>query len=292
MTRFCGRWWDEIRRTSFHPNRLAPVVVSGLAYRPSPGERQPGAGGSSGLDFGMKHVVGLSGGKDSTALALRLVEIEPRNYEYLITPTGNELPEMLQHWLKLELLLGKKLIRVTANKDLLGLIEFFAALPNHRQRWCTRMLKIEPTIAWIKENSPALLYVGLRADEELREGIYGDQVTSRFPLKEWGWKLADVQAYLRKRGIKIPKRTDCAWCYGQQLSEWWNLWRDHQELYREAVDIEAKYGHTFRSPTRDSWPVKLADLAKLFEAGKLPPRADNQLDLMDTEYQACRACSL
>ena len=49
----------------------------------------------------MKHVIGLSGGKDSTALALRLAEIEPRDYEYICNETGNELPEMQAHWAKL-----------------------------------------------------------------------------------------------------------------------------------------------------------------------------------------------
>lgn len=46
----------------------------------------------------MRHIVGISGGKDSVALALRLQEVEPREYDYLITPTGNELPEMFEHW--------------------------------------------------------------------------------------------------------------------------------------------------------------------------------------------------
>jgi hypothetical protein len=55
----------------------------------------------------MKHIVAISGGKDSTALALHLAEIEPRDYTYLITPTGDELPEMVEHWEKLEQLLGK-----------------------------------------------------------------------------------------------------------------------------------------------------------------------------------------
>jgi 3'-phosphoadenosine 5'-phosphosulfate sulfotransferase (PAPS reductase)/FAD synthetase len=59
------------------------------------------------------HVVGLSGGKDSTAMALRLVEVEPREYTYVITPTGDELPPMVEHWKRLETLLGKPLIRVT-----------------------------------------------------------------------------------------------------------------------------------------------------------------------------------
>ena len=58
------------------------------------------------------HIVALSGGKDSTALALRLKEIEPRNYIYVCTPTGDELPEMIAHWHKLSSLLGQPILRV------------------------------------------------------------------------------------------------------------------------------------------------------------------------------------
>lgn len=133
----------------------------------------------------MNHIVGLSGGKDSTAMALRLMEVEPRDYTYICTPTGHELPEMDQHWAKLEILLGKPLIRLT-NHTLEFWINEFNALPNWRQRWCTRLLKIEPTIAYLRSNQPAILYVGLRADEETREGIYSDDVESDFPLRRWG----------------------------------------------------------------------------------------------------------
>ena len=60
-----------------------------------------------------KHIVGLSGGKDSTALAIRLRELNPGiDYEYICTPTGNELPEVEVHWDKLECILEKKLTRL------------------------------------------------------------------------------------------------------------------------------------------------------------------------------------
>jgi 3'-phosphoadenosine 5'-phosphosulfate sulfotransferase (PAPS reductase)/FAD synthetase len=91
----------------------------------------------------MMHVVALSGGKDSTAMALRLAEVEPRDYTYVCTPRGNELPEMFEHWNRLGELLGKRLHPVLGG-TLVGLVERWNALPNWRQRWCTRMLKIEP----------------------------------------------------------------------------------------------------------------------------------------------------
>lgn len=237
----------------------------------------------------MRHVVGLSGGKDSTALALRLAEVEPRDYEYICTPTGDELPEMERWWKRLEVLLGKPLIRITNPKagSLNELIQIMGALPNHRQRWCTRMLKIEPTIAWCVKNAPVKLYVGLRADEDEREGIYGDHVLSDFPFRRWDWGIKDVWGYLEQRGLAdcIPVRTDCARCYGQRLAEWYRLWRDNPDLYWEAAAQEVWHGHTFRSPERDTWPAGLVELAAEFARGR---KIRGGTDVK----RVCRACSL
>lgn len=240
------------------------------------------------------HVVALSGGKDSTAMALRLAEIEPRDYCYVCTPTGNELPEMFAHWRLLGEMLGKPILPVMGG-TLDGLIRKQSALPNWRQRWCTRMLKIEPYAAWLLQQSEAhdkiVSYVGLRADEVEREGgDYTDVpgVVSRYPMREWGWNLSDVQRYLSDRGVAIPTRTDCAVCFYQRLGEWWNLWKLNPREYAEGEQYEELTGHTFRSPGRDSWPASLKDLRLEFEAGHIPAGADVQMNLIGS--MQCRAC--
>jgi 3'-phosphoadenosine 5'-phosphosulfate sulfotransferase (PAPS reductase)/FAD synthetase len=59
------------------------------------------------------HIVALSGGKDSTALAIRLKELNPnRKYIYICTPTGDELPEMELHWANLESILDQPIVKV------------------------------------------------------------------------------------------------------------------------------------------------------------------------------------
>lgn len=194
---------------------------------------------------------------------------------------------MLEHWARLELLLGKPFIRLTVqNRTLNDLIAIQNAVPNFRQRWCTRMLKIEPTIAWCVRNAPILMHVGLRADEDEREGIYGDLVQSRFPFREWGWGITEVRAYLSEHGITIPKRTDCARCYHQRISEWRDLWRDYPELYWDAARQESEVGHTFRSPGCDTWPSDLVNLAAAFGSGRVI-RGDGQAG-----RSVCRVCSL
>ena len=240
----------------------------------------------------MTHAVPVSGGKDSTALALWLNENEPRDYIYVCTPTGNELPEWYEHMRLLAGILGKPIFPVMGG-TLRGIIEQEKMIPNFRARFCTRMLKLDPFAEWLAQRTPATIYVGLRADEEEREG--GDyhripDIITRFPLRELGWGEADVYAFLDQRNVRIPERTDCAWCFFQTLGEWWILWREHPGLYAEAEQIEMDRGHTFRSPQRDTWPAALSELRKQFEAGRVPPRTTRQHDLF--RGMQCRVCRL
>lgn len=224
------------------------------------------------FDEAPRHIVALSGGKDSTAMALRLADIEPRQYEYICTPTGNELPEMIEHWLTLGRMLGAPIKPITAGRSLGGIIRQELVLPNHWMRWCTRRLKIEPFEAYVLRARPVVVYVGIRADES-REGVaYEDHggILRRYPLTEWGWGIGCVRGYLQQRGVTIPERTDCAACFFQTLYEWWKLWRDHPTVWSEAEEWERLTGHTLRSDQRDTWPAALAGLRQRFESGDIP----------------------
>jgi 3'-phosphoadenosine 5'-phosphosulfate sulfotransferase (PAPS reductase)/FAD synthetase len=237
--------------------------------------------------FMTKQIITFSGGKDSTALALRLAEMG-EDFVCLFTPTGNELPELQAHIEKVLALINKPLV-LPANKSLDEWITFYEALPNWRQRWCTRQIKIEPCVAYLKQHPGSTLLVGLRADEMERQGLYGDYATYRYPLREWGWGVKEVWAYLKDKGLSIPKRTDCALCYGQRLGEWYSLWKNHPAEFARGEFYEAKTGYTFRSAGRDTWPAALKDLRAQFESGRKPRGVDDE----DTENtQACRVCAL
>lgn len=224
----------------------------------------------------LARIVALSGGKDSTAMALRLAECEPNDYEYVITPTGNELPEMFAHWRRLGELLGKPL-KPIGRWSLEGLIMKYQTLPNWRMRFCTREIKIEPFQRYALQRAPAVCYVGIRADEaDAREGTYHTGitgVTQDCPLVRWGWDINDVKNYLRKRGVEVPERTDCAACFFQTIAEWWRLWKLHPDEYEKAEGWEEMTGHTLRSAQRDTWPAGLKELRLKFEAGYTPKGA-------------------
>lgn len=245
---------------------------------------------------GIAHIVPLSGGKDSTCLALALREIEPKPYTYIHTPTGDELPEMRTHMDMLAELLGQEIIQLS-NGTLASQIDANNMLPNVFARWCTRLLKLKPAGKFYEQQAPVVCYVGLRADEDAREGTrpggdsasVGTDAVQDFPFQRWGWGLTEVWAFLSDKNITIPQRTDCARCPYQRLGEWYNLWQEQPLIFADAEADESKFGHTYRSPGRDTWPAGLKELRQEFESGRIPTRSIN---MMEKRQGMCRACSL
>ena len=233
------------------------------------------------------HIIALSGGKDSTALALALQLYEPRDYIVIANPTGNELPEMEQHFRDIEAQLGLPIQRVGCGLSFEQLIYRERMIPNHWARFCTRALKIEPTQEYLAQFNNPVLYVGLRADEESRGGAdYG--VECRFSFREWGWGLPEIRQFLREREIWIPKRTDCALCFFQRIDEWWSLWRFYPSYWKQGERIESELGKTFRTPGKDGWPTALRELRKSFQKGLTPRKAPNRRKLTDM----CPVCAM
>ena len=94
----------------------------------------------------IRHVLGISGGKDSAALAIYLKQQgNIPEMEYYFSDTGCELQETYDFIDKLEALLGKKIDRIGSNAPFEHhLFMSGNMLPSLRQRWCTVKMKLEP----------------------------------------------------------------------------------------------------------------------------------------------------
>ncbi len=192
----------------------------------------------------VRHILGLSGGKDSAALAVYMRDRVPE-MEYVFTDTGKELPETYDFLAKLEAYLGKPVARLNPDRGFDHWLQVYNGyLPSSRMRWCTRMLKLKPFEKYVGD-SPVVSYVGIRADED-REGYISTKpnITARFPFKEDGLVHADVLRILEEAGLGLPEyykwrtRSGCYFCFFQRKSEWAGLLEHHPELYEEAKKYE------------------------------------------------------
>ena len=195
----------------------------------------------------VRHVCGISGGKDSSALAIYMRDSVP-DMEYFFCDTGAELPETYEFLNKLEIVLGKPVVRLNADKGFDHWFEVFrGTLPSPQMRWCTKNMKIKPLEAWLGD-APAISYVAIRADESNRKGYISTKknIKTAFPFVDDGIDHAGVMKILDDAGIGLPSyyewrtRSGCYFCFFQRKAEWVGLADRHPELFERAVAIEKK----------------------------------------------------
>lgn len=225
-----------------------------------------------------RHIINMSGGKDSTALAVYLKQKNPsQKYEFVFCDTGKELPETYDYLKKVENYLGEEIIYLDATatlpkgvaKDNLFdflLEQYSGFLPSAQMRWCTRELKIKPFEKYIK-NDNIISYVGIRADEN-REGYISKKETIKavFPFKDDGLVLEDIEEILDKSGLGFPDyyswrtRSGCYFCFFQRKAEWVGLLENHPDLF----DKSKTYEKTGPNDKKFTWAEKesLNDLEK------------------------------
>jgi hypothetical protein len=194
-----------------------------------------------------RHVCGISGGKDSSALAIHLRDRVP-DLEFFFCDTGAELPETYEYLTRLEAVLGKPIARLNAERGFDHWFEVYRGmLPSPQMRWCTRMMKIAPLEAWIGDE-PTISYVAIRADESNRKGYISTKpnISTSFPFIDDGIDHDGVLRILDNAGIGLPSyyewrtRSGCYFCFYQRKAEWVGLAERHPDLFERAVNIERK----------------------------------------------------
>ena len=192
----------------------------------------------------VRHVLSLSGGKDSTALAVYMRDRQP-NMEYVFCDTEKELQETYDYLSKVEAYLGKPIVRLNDERGFDHWLEIYGRyLPSPQMRWCTRQLKIRPFERFIGDD-PVISYIGIRADED-REGYISTKpnITPRYPFKDDGITKADVYRILEESGLGVPDyyawrtRSGCYFCFFQRKAEWLGLKETHPALFEDAKAYE------------------------------------------------------
>lgn len=198
------------------------------------------------------HVLGLSGGRDSAALAVYMRHYFPEvDIEYFFTDTGKELPEVYEFLGRLEGFLGKTILRLNPDRDFdFWLMQYKNFLPSPQTRWCTRQLKLKPFEEWIRPfleaGKTVVSYVAIRSDENYREGYASKHknLLIRLPFREASIDKAGVIELLENSGLGLPKyyewrtRSGCTFCFFQQKIEWVRLLERYPEAFEDAKRYE------------------------------------------------------
>lgn len=261
-------------------------------------------------DSDARHIVPVSGGKDSSALAIYLKQRNPEvRFEYVFSDTGVELPETIDYLDRLELVLGEKIHRVSAMEMFdvaekpgrtafdVALFEHFAGfLPSPRARWCTRIMKIAPFERFVGSDR-SYSYIGIRADEN-RSGYLGTgtsgakpvvisekpNITPVYPYRDDAIDIAEVGRILDSAGLGLPdyyewrSRSGCYFCFYQQIGEWQGLKERHPILYERAKTYE-----TMKKGRKYTW----VDGRSLEDVERMPRRA-----VRSKAEDGCAVCHL
>jgi len=208
----------------------------------------------------IKHVLGLSGGKDSAALAVYMLEKHPDiPVEYFFCDTGCELDETYEFLDRLKARLGIKIEYLCAERGFDHWLQVYNGfLPSANARWCTKQLKIIPIEKFIGDDE-AISYIAIRADED-REGYISskDNISPVFPFKDDGIVKGDVYRILEESGIGFPKyyewrsRSGCYFCFFQRKIEWVGLYDNHPDLFEKAARYETEHSDGRKFTWNDS----------------------------------------
>ena len=199
----------------------------------------------------VKHIVGWSGGKDSSAMLIRMME-EGRPIddivfiEVMATPAlGGELPEMYEYIQKMEKYIDRKITVVRSVLDFDTVFHYtygsgrrtgsIYGFPFTIGAWCNGRLKLRTIRQHYKSYGEHIRYLGLAADEPKRLARLDS--FCRAPLAEWGMTEQDCVDFLNKRGMLNPlyqkfRRLGCWFCVKQSLDSLRVLRRDYPESGR------------------------------------------------------------
>jgi hypothetical protein len=245
-----------------------------------------------------RHVLGLSGGRDSAALAVFMRQHEPDlTLEYFFTDTGKELPEVYEFLGRLEGFLGKPIQRLNPDRTFdFWLTQYKHFLPSPKTRWCTRQLKIRPFEAWIRPSLEAGVqvysYVAIRGDEDYREGYSATHpnLTVRLPFREHRIDKAGVLEILEASGVGLPgyyrwrSRSGCTFCFFQQKIEWVRLMEEHPDAFEAAKRYE-KTAVDHGSPFTWSQGESLDQLSQPERVAAIQSDHNRRLALMKTKVR-------
>jgi len=200
----------------------------------------------------MKHIVSFSGGKDSTAMLLMMVEQNIPIDEVVYYSMGSwEWDGMVEHIEKVKSRLPKNIKFTQLGNDEIIQKEFEKfGFPSFNIRWCTRV-KVQALKKHLKQNYKKggfVQYIGIAFDEKERAKKKWVKETDKFPLIEWEITESKALEYCYANGYdwkrfyekSISKRMSCWCCPLQRIDELRNLFINYPEKWERLKKLEER----------------------------------------------------
>ena len=174
----------------------------------------------------VRHLLGISGGKDSAALAIYMKQKYPDlKIEFYNLDTMCELEETVQLVDKLDSYLGGivRLVAAEGSPEPTPFDHFLKTsggfLPSPQARWCTIKMKLWEFEKYVGDE-PTISYVGIRGDED-REGYVSTRpnIQTIFPFRRNIWSLDVTNKFLNNTSIDTINGIYSGLCTGDKLVE-------------------------------------------------------------------------
>jgi len=209
-----------------------------------------------------KYIVSFSGGIDSTAMLLRLIELNKPIDQIIFADTTLEFPEMYEWVDFIENYIGQEIIRTKPKKSFDEW--FYGAYTRGKSKgerrgfpkviipcYWQREAKLLPLQEYTKNAN--FNYLGITYDEQHRIQNEDKCPILLYPLIEWRWTHDDCKQYLKEKGLEHPlykngkfKRTGCWLCPKQSLNSLESLYRYYPELWIKLKQYELDSPNGFR----------------------------------------------
>ncbi|MGE0589600.1 MAG: phosphoadenosine phosphosulfate reductase family protein [Cyclobacteriaceae bacterium] len=197
----------------------------------------------------LKHVLGISGGKDSAALAIYMRQKYPQlDILYYFCDTGKELDETYKLIESLKSYLGKDIVELKSDeaaKSGEDPFDFYykayrGYLPSSVARWCTKKMKLEPFEKFVGTD-PVISYVGIRGDED-REGYISTKknIQSIFPFRRNIWSEDVINQVLDNKNRSVLADSYSDHVKGKALDKVESIVSELLELRDRSYDYNRK----------------------------------------------------
>ena len=188
---------------------------------------------------GITNIISLSGGKDSTAMLLMMLEKKFKVDHIVFFDTGWDFPGTIKHINKLEKYINREIVRLKPKIPFEKQFNKYG-FSSFSKRWCTSR-KTDTISKFCNQHKPFTQYIGFSFDERQR---IKKTINYCYPLVDWKVTEEDALKYCLEKGFdwgglyEKYDRVSCWNCPLQTLNHLKVLWMYFPEYWQKLIKMQ------------------------------------------------------